>query len=75
MTESVQIRLRSLDGYANKQVYDLLKAILIDIDTLRQNFNAHQHAALNAAPSTNAPITTSNATAPAAAGLNLNVSA
>ncbi len=71
---TLENRLKGLDGQMTKQLFDLLKAILLDIDTIRQNFNAHQHSALNAAPATNAPITTSNASAPASVGLNLNVS-
>lgn len=79
MAEFLQNRLKVLDGQANKQVYDLLKAILIDIDSLRQQINTHVHGGITAgAANTAVPTTTvatNNVVTAAAAGQTLNVSA
>lgn len=71
----LQNRLKELDQQTAKQLYDLLKAILNDLDTLRWQLNSHQHAALNAAPTTT--LASNNAAAQAAlpSPLTLNVSA
>ena len=72
-------RLRGFDNQNAKQLNDILRAILSDIDILRQQINTHVHSGVTAGGANTAvattQLTTNNANPVPAATLVLQVSA
>jgi hypothetical protein len=59
MAESINQRMTLAQGnpMTNRQLTALLQSLLVDVKALQAALAAHQHAALNAAPSTGAAVT------------------